>query len=790
MGRRPNQLVLEFFQRGPKLPDASNRYEHSCKRCGEVFPKGRLDSLMGHILRRCPNVTQHDRETVFLHVQSTPARPTPNSKNNRQGDNAINSLPLHIPHHQQPHDQEPQHQDPQHHRPHHGQPMDMQLQHEVAPQLYLQQQQQQQQQQQSALGMLAEVSRRHLDYSSHRQYAGEQEQAMNDEGRALAKQALLMQFQQVSGGTHHPFTRSAEDAGQYMYPTNGLQMAPKFDFTAGPVHEAAPSATVASPPEMEQRLKQAQLQNHTVDPQLGDDFPPAVATPEPTGGQASTQFMIWNPTNPSGKQTFGTLSAPPNEPPLPYALLHQHTKKTARGRFSDTRRKEVQEIRKRGACIRCRMLKKPCSEGTPCNTCANVESARLWKGTCIRTRLAEEFTLWSTGLFHSKARVEVPAAVQSLHQLALPGRVEARFFGNGDLCMSFAVKQYSVSAEAKQRLDPSLQQDGGEATCVWLLDEGENMSDKVEEYVNRAAQSRIINEESPFLRATLQQALDLLDEEQIAQTNLASEPHASRSCYNLQSQLLKNIVELWVETCVITSPNQLDLSLHYNANKVPQHQPDNFSASVGSGSPAATCITPSSHSYDLIKSQLLAATESRCSKLAKSVINELERRLLQRQQVSRFATFISAVILLSCVERITGFYRAFDVNGEFASAFDFATWPLEDPPHRLWTQGEHFAELLIMLLRMRALPPKTQQKPDGTLGAVQDYTLPVHVHGRPVKEQIDEQIKAAAAWLDPIKLTVHELATKGASVPRSGDGLNAWDMKFLAKALLPETVTK
>lgn len=36
MGRRPNQLVLEFFHRGPKLQDASNRYEHTCKRCGEV----------------------------------------------------------------------------------------------------------------------------------------------------------------------------------------------------------------------------------------------------------------------------------------------------------------------------------------------------------------------------------------------------------------------------------------------------------------------------------------------------------------------------------------------------------------------------------------------------------------------------------------------------------------------------------------------------------------------------------------------------------------------------------
>lgn len=35
------------------------------------------------------------------------------------------------------------------------------------------------------------------------------------------------------------------------------------------------------------------------------------------------------------------------------------SKPKVRGRFSATRRREVQEVRKRGACIRCRMLKKP-----------------------------------------------------------------------------------------------------------------------------------------------------------------------------------------------------------------------------------------------------------------------------------------------------------------------------------------------------------------------------------------------------------------------------------------------
>jgi len=37
------------------------------------------------------------------------------------------------------------------------------------------------------------------------------------------------------------------------------------------------------------------------------------------------------------------------------------SKTKVRGRFSASRRKEVQEVRKQGACVRCRMLKKPVS---------------------------------------------------------------------------------------------------------------------------------------------------------------------------------------------------------------------------------------------------------------------------------------------------------------------------------------------------------------------------------------------------------------------------------------------
>ncbi|KAL8963151.1 MAG: hypothetical protein Q9193_000552 [Seirophora villosa] len=60
MGRRPNQRVLEYFDRGARLEDHSNRYEHTCKACGQLFPKGRIETLIAHIERRCPSITRHN----------------------------------------------------------------------------------------------------------------------------------------------------------------------------------------------------------------------------------------------------------------------------------------------------------------------------------------------------------------------------------------------------------------------------------------------------------------------------------------------------------------------------------------------------------------------------------------------------------------------------------------------------------------------------------------------------------------------------------------------------------
>lgn len=66
MGRKPNPLILEHFHRGPKLEDASNRYQHTCKHCGEKFPKGRIDSLTNHLTKKCQSLSVAERKKVLL----------------------------------------------------------------------------------------------------------------------------------------------------------------------------------------------------------------------------------------------------------------------------------------------------------------------------------------------------------------------------------------------------------------------------------------------------------------------------------------------------------------------------------------------------------------------------------------------------------------------------------------------------------------------------------------------------------------------------------------------------
>lgn len=90
MGRKPNPLILEYFVRGPKLNDNSNRYPHTCKQCGENFPKGRIDSLTTHITRKCPAISESDRMRACLELHGITNARAGADRSTAQGNATLN----------------------------------------------------------------------------------------------------------------------------------------------------------------------------------------------------------------------------------------------------------------------------------------------------------------------------------------------------------------------------------------------------------------------------------------------------------------------------------------------------------------------------------------------------------------------------------------------------------------------------------------------------------------------------------------------------------------------------
>ncbi|KAM0723024.1 hypothetical protein Q7P37_001222 [Cladosporium fusiforme] len=824
MGRRPNAVVGEFFHRGQKLDDSSNRYQHTCKKCGEHFSKGRIDGMLGHLLKRCPNMTQEDRNLAFLHMQNNSSGPAKAKKQNAASQNSTQAMgyaPQHVEqiqampdipveHRQQMGPQVTSQQMPQQmpqqmhqHMPQHAPQQAHQMAQQVAtPDLPLHMLMQRQQ---SALDTLAEVSRRHLDYSVHKDgFVGDPQEAslLRQSDRVLVEQALLAALQRPDAHNNDP-SAFGESSSMPMY-------------TSYENHEQAQSGAVqpsfTEPPRTAPLVNTATAANHhleqtryeddvaPIDPQLDSQMDGTVdistAPSHEAPPQTQTDFMSWTET----PQEFVTQQdLPSNEPNPEFGLLHKTDKSNARSRFTDTRRKEVQEIRKRGACMRCRMLKKPCSEGTPCGTCKKIDAARLWKGTCLRTKLSEEFTLYSTSYFHSQAVDKVSNAVQTMTNTPLPGRMEIKLLPDSTLAMTLSTKRYSSATT--QGLGQRLQSNGvphtNDVQDIVVLDDG-MASQKLSAYATRDVVIRecIENERSVFLQTTLREATSLLEAEQ-AKSAPSNQKSETRTNHISPSVLLKNVIELWIETSFLVSKHHDGLEIRYNSNMLASQDPQEVVWS-DDGAQSSFTLPLGSTSHQVVRAQLLAATETACHRLSKAVMNELERRLLQRQQVSAYATFISAVILLSCVERITAFYHSLG-QSQFAGSGTEGSVGMEQPcpqsdmrppsyplslsaPSALWPQGPHFARLLTTLLRMRALPPKTTRTVTNKLAVLQEPGMPVRLNGVAVREQQDENTAKAARWLDLLNLDVDDLLTR-----RDGEiSQPGWDLRFVSAILLGE----
>ncbi|KAJ4354452.1 uncharacterized protein N0V89_006189 [Didymosphaeria variabile] len=772
MGRRPNQLILEFFERGPKLEDASNRYQHTCKSCGEKFPKGRIDSLTNHLVKKCPALPLRDRQRALLQIHELPdlpalTQPTTSPMHagqamnlpfapSKQGLSALETLAEVSRQHlnlsgkrvapKQRQDPPAQQQQPQRHQA---------------------QQHVQQQHPHSHVGNIHDHHQGLFEEYLVHDDRPESDLGALSQGMDMPNAPALPSIYQFNGPLHHSPTSSPHMGGVSMSCSAPMaqSMVPSLVMAASAANELLPlNSGLTLEPELNMNMTnhgmsvfplQSRQWHNSIDPLLPEeaDAKQHVIMDENTAKAPSHP----RPIAPNSTQThFGT----------DFSVNHKSVKPKVRGRFTDTRRKEVQEVRKRGACIRCRMLKKPCSGDNPCNTCQNVESARLWKQPCIRTRIADEFNVYSAGLhavlsFHavSQAKGQI-----RLHQI--PGRIEATHYPDSGIVATFTPLKCLTPTD----IDPAILA-AVTASQLEIIDTEDDISGKLDLYVKQIVPSFFESEDSAFMKSTINTACS------INSTN--------------QDGLLTKVLELWNLTRILNSP-----SLHWHFFSNPSLAPTMAPPTITSSDLETINRTPISKvhnqlSYNLIKSQLMGATEKRAACLARIVMNDLERRLLQRQQANPFETFLVAVVLLACVERMCWLFRTWEDQHELLSTNHFhlnapstddtlqssppddidtshrnPRWPLDKPPAYYSQQGERFSDILLMLLKMRGVPPRPEARPT-------DGVLTIYGVGG------DDKVRE---WYESIDIT-SELLAERRDARFEGVDPKEWELKYVGKII-------
>ncbi|OAA43689.1 hypothetical protein NOR_04264 [Metarhizium rileyi] len=661
MGRRPNPLILEYFERGPKLNDNSNRYPHTCKQCGENFPKGRIDSLTTHITKRCPAISDSERMRACLELHGiTQARTAAERHQQVQAAQAAARV--------------------------NGQ----QVSPSALPQGW------------SALETLAEASRQVDLNENSRGHKPSAAQAQEIDVQNGERFELQEQFTLENPPASYEATRAQANGkkGTSAFqtpPPTATELSPEERLQALlPASESSPDAANLSVA----AAAAARLNPSFLDPQLvsGDATPTspsvssaAMADSTPTTTIDTTAAQPW------GEMTYLTATSPApipaeNPPLIPLPLSRGGVRMDTsagvlngrsrhfRSKFTAARRQEVKEVRKLGACIRCRILRKICSKGTPCDTCRKVLSPRVWMTGCVRSRLHEQLDLYSAG-------VQVVLSQNRINML----KEQLKLVNNGSVVevSHFAETSKAIVLAAAAAILGPIQQEGvtpeGQESLhqVIMIDQDkDDVPGKIESYMRDVLDLFIDREPSKFMRVTLE----------TAKSQLADKA----------DELLKKALELWglVES--------IDRERQWSIVEKP-------SADSEQGRPIKEAENENDADiYTMMCMQLNAAAERKANSTSKALLNMMDRQLADSKTKVGFNIFLTAVIFLNCVEKSTWAFKAWEQDHLRPG------WPLERDPSVFTQQGGNLAGLIKMLLGIRKALPQTCRDADGKL-ATQDH---------------------------------------------------------------------
>ncbi|KIX04629.1 uncharacterized protein Z518_05499 [Rhinocladiella mackenziei CBS 650.93] len=669
MGRRQNPLIGEYFQRGAKIGDSSNRYAQTCRRCGQQFPKGRNECLVAHLTKKCASMSYEERTKIVLRLHNL-ALPnvnpnvtmTPTSSKIGATRDATQG----------------QHRDNvnQAHR----------------------------QQNFNGLNVLAEASRQvggngqpDSGYISAEQAqipAQSHSHALPVDPRlesdAMTLTADLDNDMGMRNSEGFIATTAPSLASMYPFATNGHPVSHDDAPSLQNVNGHTPDLTTIAASATET------LANGMIDGDLGvgHDVSAAILSDLTWPTMATSQAFTQEAENTHTASVTGRSAAerpPQNLRPIAMnpdpqttrfvtdsGTAEKGSKAKPRGKFAPERRKEVQEVRKLGACLRCRMLKKVCSQETPCQTCSAVESPRLWKDTCIRTKLVDEFPLYSVTLFASLAFHQITALKSGSIIQQSDSLIEAYHFANTKI-----VFKSLKAARLRQDRPQTGQPDGLISEFTFVIDsDSESGGHDVERYLQAVHNDVVDQEPSVLMKTSLGFAVTIHEN----QINLRTEK---------VDNLISEVIELWVATTILTDPNMR-----------PQFAVNN--GETDSRNVIDEELSPLS--YFVMTLQFRAAVEKRAGDLWKGAVHQLEQRLLSRNRASNFETFLTAFIMLNCAERMSWLYQAWEEE-ELRPAL----WPLEHQPQIYVKRAKTFAKIIHLMLHLRQLEPKITVDPESRI---------------------------------------------------------------------------
>ncbi|KAH8597226.1 hypothetical protein B0O99DRAFT_87967 [Bisporella sp. PMI_857] len=726
MGRKPNPLILAHFTRGAKLNDSSNRYEHTCKACGEIFPKGRIDSLTNHLVKKCPNISIQDRRKALLELNNLPY--------SAEGVRDVIGEA-------QMHDASAAGADNQ--------------------------------RSWTALETLAEVSRQ-IDMNDKQPgdattgdvRASEQPR----QGRLELQEQYTLDNPPVSyeqnvqrGKKSLNSKQSLQGRASSLPASNGNQQTTVSRSTSPNLAMAASSIAAAAaarfiPPMVDPALfaddsSRADQQEAT---HMGQELHAAMFEnnfnndPEPAQwdmlGNAGAIFQ-----EQSVDHTMGNDNSPVNSyqalaitTPMTTAFTAEYgngqksEKPKSRARFSAERRKYVQEVRKLGACIRCRILRKTCSKGTPCEQCKKVDNARVWKHQCSRTKIAEEFHMFTTALHATLANHKIAEIKQSV-ELGGGGpmrsaryQIEASHYPSTTIFATFNALDGQVGS-MEGNIDPGLGSNFNTLNFRILDQDGDDLPLKLEAYVKRISHVFVEREPSHFMHTTLNAAVS-----------------AAR---DKPDSILTRVLELWSMVHILAdSELKWVLTEKIDTDGV-----------AGQGPAIEDSITE--NPYAVMSLQLGAAAEKKASIMCKQMLSELERNCFDREKPgnpSHFELYITTLIVLNCIEKMTWLFRCWEQES-FRPR-----WPLVYPPAHFAGEGDLVSGHFHYVLRIRNFLPKIYVNPDGKIAA-----------------EDTEKDQSAKDYFKNINLSYDEIEQKQMKPQFDATNSRCYELRYCALLLLP-----